>query len=795
MKIRGSTPAWLLGGVLAGWLSATSAFGQMLPGPAASAPAASMPSPSSPGRILVQDVIPQGNKTVPTQKITSLLRTKPGAEFNPDTVADDVRKLYETRQFGNIQVKTDYTADGKINVYFLVVEYPGMIQQIEYRGAKHLKASDLDSLTGLRKGSPMNPIANQMACQAIIRRYNEQGRPFANCTLLEGGQPNDNRVIFDISEGPVAKVSAVRFVGNAFVSSARLATQVNSSTEWFHLFGGQYNPVMADLDEGKLEEYYKSNGFQDVKVSRELQWDDDQRHVILVFHIQEGPRYKVQDAVVSGASALPQEQVDAVTKVHKGEFYNKNKVDADMAAIRDYYGYTGRDVAVRERLVYPEPGVCLVKYEVEEPRKQARVGEIYIVGNEVTRQNVIMRQIPLYPGQLLTYPDLHVAERNLSRLNIFEANPEAGIRPTVTVLDPDSDSEFKNILVQVQETRTGAVMLGMGVNSNAGLQGSFVINERNFDITRWPGSVDDLFSGRAFRGAGQELRLEAVPGTQLQRYSATFREPFLFDSPYSLTASGYYFTRIYNEYNETRPGFRLSLGRKFNQYWSATASLRVEDVRVDGIPNGAPASITDAQGDNFLVGLRAGVQRDTRDSYLRATEGNLIDVSYEQVFGDYTFPLVNAEFNQYFTVLQRPDGSGRHVLALRSQVGWAGSNAPVFERVYAGGFQSLRGFQFRGVGPYVNGFNPGGDFMFLNSIEYQLPIRANDQMFLVGFVDSGTVESKIDLSNYRVTAGFGFRFVVPMLGPVPIALDFGFPIVKGPQDQTQVFSFWLGFFH
>ncbi|HKB38441.1 MAG TPA: outer membrane protein assembly factor BamA, partial [Gemmataceae bacterium] len=743
---------------------------------------------------VVNDVIPQGNRSVPPQKILGLIRTKPGTEFNPDTVAEDVRKLYETKLFGNIQVKTDYTSDGKINVYFLVVEYPGVIQEIVYQGAKHLKASDLDSLTGLRKGMPMNPIANQMACQAIVRRYNEQGRPFAHCGLVEGGNPTDTRVVFDISEGPIAKVSDVRFVGNTFVSGARLATQVNSSKEWFGLFGGTYNPVMADLDEVKLEEYYKSNGYQDVKVRRELQWDADQRHVVLVFHVQEGPRYKVEEAVVSGNKDLPAAQVNALPKVKHGEFYNKAKVDADMAAIRDYYGYTGRDVSVRERLVYPEPGLCLVKYEIEE-RRPARVGEIFVVGNEVTRQNVILRQVPLYPGQVLTFPDLRVAERNLARLNIFEVNPETGVRPTVTVIDPDGDSEFKNILVQVQETRTGAILLGLGVNSDAGLQGSLVVNERNFDITRFPTSLDDALSGRAFRGAGQELRLEAVPGTQLQRYSATFREPFLFDSPYSLTAGGYYFTRRYDEYDETRLGTRLTLGRKFNQYWSASATLRVEDVDVKNVPLGAPASIADFQGNNFLVGLRGGVQRDTRDSYLRPTEGSLLDLSYEQCFGDFTFPLVNVEYNQYFTVYQRPDGSGRHVVSLRSQFGWANNNTPVFERFYAGGFRSLRGFQFRGVGPFEKGLNPGGDFMWLNSFEYQMPVLANDQAFVVAFVDSGTVEEKVEITTYRVTAGFGFRFVVPMLGPVPIALDFGFPIVKGPQDKEQIFSFWLGFFH
>src|SRR5262249_3112850 len=156
--------------------------------------------------------------------------------------------------------------------------------------------------------------------------------------------------------------------------------------------------------------------------------------------------------------------------------------------------------------------------------------------------------------------------------------------------------------------------------------------------------------------------------------------------------------------------------------------------------------------------------------------------------------LANVDYSQYFTIFQRPDGSGKQVLALHTAAGWASDNTPVYERYFGGGFRSIRGFQFRGVGPYVNGYNVGGDWMFLASAEYQAPVRAADNVFVVGFVDSGTVSPNIrDWDTYRVSAGFGVRFVVPMLGPVPIALDFGFPIVKGPHDQQQVFNFFMGF--
>jgi outer membrane protein insertion porin family len=755
--------------------------------------ALAQPPPNKP---LIADVIAQGNHNVPTAKIMSMIKTRPGIPFDRDQIAQDVQKLYETHSFANVRVVEQPTADGRMIVFFQFAELPNTVQEIVYHGAKHLKPEELETITGLHKGVPLNPIATKMAREAILRKYQEKGRLNSSVEILEGDKPGDSRIIFNITEGRVVKVRSTEFVGNEkFVSGERLRTQINTSRTFFGL-GGDYNPMMSDMDINKLEEYYRTFGFHDAHVSREVQWDGDMDHVRLIFHIHEGQRYKIARVDMQG---VPEGERDALLKFNSmkpGDLYNQQKLDADKKKMKDYIGYTGRDDMVQEVVYYPtdKPGEVVVNYEVQE-RPPATVGQIYVVGNTVTRQNVILRQVPLYPGQTLTYPDLRLAERNLAKLNIFTSNAETGVRPTVTVLDPEGDSAVKDILVNVQEEPTGSLIFGVGVNSDAGLTGSIVLNERNFDITRPPTSFDDLLSGRAWRGAGQEFRIEAVPGTQLQRYTVSFREPYLFDSCYSLSSSIYFFQRQYNEDLEERIGGQVTLGRKLNDKWSASGRIRIEGVGIHDVPDYEPIDYQEVVGENFLVGLRGTVTRDTRDSYLRPTEGSLVEASYEECLGSFTFPLVTADANKYFTIYQRADGSGRQVLAARSEIGWAGSDTPVYERFFAGGFRSMRGFEFRGVGPQVNGFEIGGDFLWLNSLEYQVPLKANDQIYLVGFVDSGTVESDVEIKDYRVAIGAGLRIVVPMLGPVPIALDLGFPIVKGPGDKEQVFSFWVGFFH
>ncbi len=476
----------------------------------------------------------------------------------------------------------------------------------------------------------------------------------------------------------------------------------------------------------------------------------------------------------------------------EGTFYDHNVIQADVNAIQDRYGMAGQKIAVRESCTLtPNPHEVTVQYEVIE-QGPVRVAHIIIQGNERTKDSVVLRTLGIYEGQVLSWPQIRAAEERLANLGLFDVNREQGMRPTITVIDTDHPG-YKDVVVQIKETTTGSFMLGLSVNSDAGLAGNIALNERNFDILRFPRSLDDLLSGDAFRGGGQEFRVEAMPGTLLQRYIVSWREPSLFDTPYGLALSGYYFTRSYIEYNEERVGLRTSVSRQLNRLWNVSETFRFEGVNVFDVNPFATPAITNNLGWSTLLGFRTGVVRNSCDSYLRPTRGSVLDLSFEQVLGTYTYPLATAAFSKYWTTWSRRDGSGKHVLSVRSQVQFAGEDTPVYERLYGGGYQSLRGFEFRGVGPFENGLNVGGRFALFNTIEYQIPVLANDKFFLVAFCDSGTVECNVDINDYRVTAGIGLRIVTPLTGPVPIALDFGFPIVKNPNDRKQIFAFYVGF--
>ena len=352
---------------------------------------------------------------------------------------------------------------------------------------------------------------------------------------------------------------------------------------------------------------------------------------------------------------------------------------------------------------------------------------------------------------------------------------------------------FVDLNIDLTEGRTGRLMFGAGVNSNNGLVGSAVLQEDNFDIMRPPRSWADITNGYAWRGAGQSFRLEAQPGNQVSRYVASWNDPFFMRTDYNVGVSGFYFNRFYSNWTEDRLGGRLSVGKLLNEYWSGSVALRLEDVRIRGVQAGSPTDLTSVVGDNFLSSVSATLSNDTRDNAFIPSQGHMFEATYEQAFGQFNYPRVEVSASQYFTVRERADGFGKHIVQLYGQMAWSGSDTPIFERYYAGGYSSFRGFAFRGVSPIKNGVSVGGNFMALGTAEYMLPLTANDQIRAVAFTDFGTVEPDIGFDDFRVSAGFGFRLVIPAMGPAPIAFDFAWPLVDQQTDQRRLFSFYVGF--
>ena len=942
----------------------------------------------------------EGNHATEVAKLPQLV-TRAGQIFDPQAVEQDVRTLHRTRKFVDVHPKYVRVKEGVV-VIFQVVERP-MLRYVKYVGNKRITTRALRKKAEIDVGDSMDPYVVEEARRRIESHYHEKGYDAARVTTIEGGQPGDKGAVFLIDEGRSRKVAWTGFVGNTIASDARLLTQIKSKPGILWVFGGDVDRSVVDEDVEKLTAYYRSLGFFQAKVGREVQVVHEGRKdwAYLTFVINEGPRYTVRNVSFVGNSKFKTEFLERDLKLKSGEHFNQAKMDGDLNMIRDIYGGRGfvfADIKADPRFL-EQPGQLDLVYSVAEGQRY-RVGKINVRirgENPHTRHSTVLNRLSLRPGDILDIRKLRDDERRLKSSSLFLADAAKGAGPKIVfskaedggerlATDPDrpgfrgqspdgaeadavidlvvegqwddagadgpqsapaaapaaarpalvaeqpvwrgqspqpfaqqpaaqqpfvqqpalqppqqafgmpmqpppgvqafpqqpgwqpaqqsfavpvqpapaytvqqpvaggpqpgvmqpgvmqpavaagggftaqpvgqfdpnqppgfqppalpdfggggmpvfpGNEPYVIVDVDAEETQTGRLMIGAGVNSNAGLVGNIVVDEQNFDILRLPRSWDDVKNGTAFRGAGQRFRLEAAPGTQLQRYMATFQEPYLFDTRVGLSLSASYYTRFFYDWAEARTGGRIGLGYQFAfaPDLSVNAGFRGESVdifnpRTPGVP-----AIDNMLGTNALYGFSAGIIHDTRDSPFLPTQGHLATFEFEQVIGTFIYPRGIAEARQYFLLNERPDGSGRHVLSIGSVLGISGPDTPAYDNFFAGGYNTIRGFTFRGASPRQAGSNGqlaiiGGPFQWLNTVEYMYPITADDTLRGVLFTDFGTVESNVSIDNMRVAPGFGFRITLPAMGPAPIALDFAFPVVYAPYDNRQVFSFFVGF--
>jgi outer membrane protein insertion porin family len=203
--------------------------------------------------------------------------------------------------------------------------------------------------------------------------------------------------------------------------------------------------------------------------------------------------------------------------------------------------------------------------------------------------------------------------------------------------------------------------------------------------------------------------------------------------------------------------------------------------------------LDDVLGRNELYSGEVKLTHDTRDSPFQPSEGHFLELGYERAFGDFDYSRYEIENRNYLLLAQRVDGSGKQTLMYGTRVGISGEETPLFENYFAGGYSTLRGFDFRGASPVIGGVQVGGRFQWLNTVEYMFPITADDAFRGVAFVDFGTVERNIQINreNFRVAPGLGLRVAIPMLGPAPLAFDFAYPGAKPDGDDRRIFSFYM----
>lgn len=725
-------------------------------------------------------------RTNPTYA-TDIIGVSTGDKLDRAVLDQAVRRLLRTGKFLTARYDVVEEADGAVVVF--EVRERALISAVIFEGNLKFRDKQLAEEVAVKAGDSVDPFSARAGRDGIRQLYLESGYSEVVVSFDQDRLESTGQLAYRIEEGIRVRVRRIEFQGNEAFKSAVLQRQIATKKAAWILNPGDFDPERAESDAAALQRYYRDAGFLDARASYQREVSDDGRDLTLIFTIVEGTQYRISEIDFRTGDVFSREELIDVMSSIEGDVIRQPIVDQDVRAMQAKFwelGYIYSGVRAT-RVFAEEPGLVSLIIEAQ-AGEQFRIGKVVARGNARTRDKVVRRALQLYPpDDLLDLNETKEAETRLRQTQIFDS---------ARVFPIGDEPGRRDVVIDVQEAeRSGDVVFGLGVTSNSGVVGTIVLDLKNFDISDWPRSWSELFKFRSLFGGGQRFRLEFQPGTEVSRFRIDFTEPYLYDKPLRFDASLFLFSRGRDGYDENRIGFTTSLGKRFERGilagWSGEAALRFENVGVDNVDLFASSEIRDDEGSNFLTSLKLSLVRDRTDNRFIPSKGDRVRFSYEQfgiLGGDLGFARLSSVYTWYKT-LNVDNLDRKSVLRLKGEGGAIIGDAPVFERFFAGGIGSIRGFEFRGVGEHdgLNNNNIGGNYLILLGAEYSFPLIGENVRGHV-FLDTGTAGS----GSYRGAIGAGVRITLDIFGPLPLEFNLAAPFGNDGNDDEQVFSFLIG---
>lgn len=740
----------------------------------------------------ISSVTTAGNTTITNTRILAKVRSRVGDFFDPAIVAEDVKRIAELKGV-DYSYYNAATIDGKIQLTFVVVE-KNLIRSITFTGNRKYKKTALRKKVDLKTGDYIDTMLAEQGKKALLEFYQKKGFAFAQISfdsekLLLG------KLAYNIEEGSRVKIESVNFSGNNNLKTKSLKKVIKTKKRKFFFWRGYYNEKKLTEDLIKLQKVYQKKGFLDSDIKLKSEFNKQKNSVRLTFVISEGEVYKIEKVSFTGNKHFDDSKIQAELKLDQGQVYSEKRVDLDVKRLNKLYREIGFvDAKAEKTRTFVSRNRVNVDFVITEGQR-FRIGQVNITGNAETHDRVIRQVLNEYDFRPGKWYNADYARGDgkgyLEKLVRRSTYTESAII-TPTGQNPDQ----KNAQVNIIEGQTGSVMLGAGIASDSGVIGQLVFEQRNFDIKDKPESLGEFITGKAFKGAGQHLRIAMSPGTEVSEYSISFTEPYFKNKPVSLDVVASSYERWRESYDEKRTKGYFGFQKRYKNRWRRSIGFRVENVDVGDLDTDAPQEIIDDKGENLIVGVRLGVGRDFTDDKFNPSSGYTFNAGYEQVAGDHTFGILNATHRKYKT-LHEDLAERKTILATKLHAATILGDAPSFEKFYAGGQGSIRGFDYRGVstrGLQTDVASPkrkdpiGSDWIFLANAEVTIPL-VSENLSILFFVDSGAIDS----GNYRASIGTGIQILIPRwFGPVPMRFEIAAPLMKDGDDETQAFSFSVG---
>jgi len=761
----------------------------------------------------IEEIRIVGNRRIPESTVRYYIRSKEDLLYDEEEALRDYETLLDTNFFADAKIKRMEGESGVILI-FEFVERP-LIRNVEYEGMKSFKESDVlerfrDMRVGLSVDSPFDPANLPKARRAIKMLLDQNGRPLGRVEVAtESLTSTSEKIIFKIDEGPKVRIGDIDFAGNTVFTDDELrgALELTKERSLMTVFKGTDKFIQEQLeyDVGvNLLEKYREVGYifaragtpevKIVEASRGMMFGfrKTKQQYYLTIPIVEGEQYFWKSFEVEGVTNMDQGAVKASYGIVPGQVVNYSALKEASDSLKEIYSTTGYlDMTVVPDMDYDQEKKTVdVIIRVNEG-KQYIVHRIDFAGNTKTRDKVMRREFFLEEQQLFNGGLLDFSILRLNQLGFFESIEEKDY----DVIKRSTEGEVE-ILVTVKEKSQQSIGISGGVS---GISGSF------FGIN---------YSSNNFRGLGQRIDVALTTGTRTSSYRLSFTEPYFLDSKVSMGAS------VFNQrlrfdtfvisggfipesenftlYTQKTAGFTVTSSYPMWRWTRTGLAYTFQRIKIDDIddsftdfalnqlvgftPGGSPE---DAAKGILRSEIKPSLQYNTKNQVFNATQGTLISfempIAGGPLGGDFNLIRPFVEFQKFFP--DRWMSKGRGTWAFRAQVhhiipygklpNGEPMTAPFFERIFAGGEFTLRGFDLRSVSPWVitqtasldNLGNPtidpatglplinesaipvGGDTSLILTAEYRMPIFGPLQ--LTGFVDFGTATA-LRKDNLRV---------------------------------------------
>ena len=759
----------------------------------------------------------EGNTTTSDKMIKYSAGLRDGTQIQRSDISAAVTRLWDLGLFSDVNIVLNNDSEYGVEITIIVEESP-TLNQVLFEGISARETRFTEKID-LKTGQRIRPSSLDAATKKIKEIYREDGYfdvevestiAVPQDTLVRTSYARD--VVFSVIENEKYRLENITFEGNSHFSERKLKKELKETKErkWWSFWVKSFDEKTFEEDKTALALFYQNEGYRDFQVlSDTLIVDKENSSLTLELSIDEGEQYHYRQFTFEGNEIADEATLRQLLKIQEGDIYSEEdftkSVYENMMSVYQDKGYIFSNVTPE---IIPFGSDSLDINFVFTEGSKVYIENIFVSGNDKTRENVIRRELKLFPGDVFNRSKLMRSQRDIWILNYFD-----NVIPDVS---PISDDRV-NLDFVVQEKKST-----QRINANLGFTGEY-------GITGGAGVEFDNFMGR-----GQKFNVGLSTGTNFSVYSnqepskykslnISFQDPMINDSPYLVGASIFYSyrgssTNYYFPLDFTVAGAVTSFGRRLDwpdDFFRVMWSAKIMEKQYEG---------TQEDIDSYIGGLDKTrglsfsqmLSRDSRNRAEFPTGGSRF-----QIENTYSGGILggNENFQKHILDLQwfTPTFS-KFILYNSFKLGViktldvdddVKSFVPFDERFIMGGNgipygNALRGYPDNSIGPQTaSGQAVGGNSMGKVTTELRFPLSENPVIYVMAFGEMGNVWNSSKMSepfyidrngplSMKKSAGVGVRFFMPGIGKLGFDMGYGFDDINGdgnPQGWEYTITF------